>query len=221
MKKVLVIAPHPDDETLGCGGSLLRHKDEGCELYWLIITNISTKQGWNKEFVDRRAQEIKNVARAYSFKDVIKFNYPATKIISSHVPDLVKEIGDLIDKIKAEIIYAPHIGDVHTDHKYISNAIESVIKWFRHPSIESFRVYETLSETNFSFINNNNFYPNYFIDISKYIDSKISNAKIYDSEMKDHPFPRSEKAMRSLATLRGSQSGFLAAEAFQLVYGRK
>jgi N-acetylglucosamine malate deacetylase 1 len=221
MKRALVIAPHPDDETFGCGGSLFRHKENGYDLYWLIITSINSNDGWSPKIVKSRNSEINLVAESYAFNDVVNLNYPATKIISSHIPKLVNDIGDVIDKIKPKIIYSPHIGDVHTDHQYISKAIESIIKWFRHPSIRQLMVYETLSETNFSFVNNHNFSPNYFIDISKYIDDKIRTVKIYDSEIGNHPFPRSEKAIRALATLRGSQSGYNAAEAFQLVYGRK
>ena len=82
-------------------------------------------------------------------------------------------------------------------------------------------MYETPSETEFNFVENRIFSPNVFVNISQYIDNKIETMKIYDGEMGDFPFPRSEKAIRSLATLRGSQSGFESAEAFELVYERK
>ena len=82
-------------------------------------------------------------------------------------------------------------------------------------------MYETLSETEFNFVENRTFRPNVFINISQYLDDKIKMMKNYESEIGEFPFPRSEKAIRSLAALRGSQSGFEAAEAFELVYERK
>ena len=81
-------------------------------------------------------------------------------------------------------------------------------------------MYETISETNFNFIDKNNFQPNVFIDISKFINKKINIMKIYKSEINSHPFPRNEKAIRSLSIIRGSQSGYLAAESFHLVFER-
>ena len=82
-------------------------------------------------------------------------------------------------------------------------------------------MYETLSETEFNFLGNRVFRPNVYIDISKYFEDKIETMKIYDGEMGEHPFPRSERAIRALASLRGSQCGFKFAEAFELLYERK
>ena len=82
-------------------------------------------------------------------------------------------------------------------------------------------MYETLSETEFNFIEDRTFRPNMFVNIHQYLDDKIEAMRIYESEIGEFPFPRSEKTMRSLAAFRGSQSGFEAAEAFELVYERK
>ena len=82
-------------------------------------------------------------------------------------------------------------------------------------------MYETSSETDFNFICSRDFRPNVFVEISPYLDEKIETMKIYQGEMGEFPFPRSEKTLRSLAALRGSQSGFEAAEAFELVYERR
>ena len=123
-------------------------------------------------------------------------------------------------KSKNAIIYIPFICDVHTDHQLIAKAMQSTFKWFRYPHIRKVLMYETPSETEFNFIEKRKFSPNVFVDISDHIDEKIETMKIYSSEMDDFPFPRSEKTMRSLAAFRGSQSGYEAAEAFELVYER-
>jgi len=219
--KILVITPHPDDETLGCGGTLFRHKHEGFELYWVIVTCITEEAGWLDEAVKKRDAEIDAVAEKYEFEDVFNFRLPTTRIDTLPISDLIERITDVYKKVEPEIIYMPFAHDVHTDHQLIAKALQSTFKWFRYPSIKKVLMYETLSETEFNFIEDRAFRPNVFMDISEYLDDKIDTMKIYDNEIGEFPFPRSEKTMRSLAALRGSQSGFEAAEAFELVFKRK
>ena len=218
--KVMVIAPHPDDETLGCGGTLLRHLKNGDELYWVIITKVGPNLGWDEDFVKKRESEIDQVGIKYNFKRVFKLSFPAARISSSSMPELINNFEKIQKKVKPETIYIPYYCDVHTDHQFISKAIQSSIKWFRNNHIQKVLMYETISETEFNFINENQFKPNVFVDISNYVEQKIKIMKIYKSEIEDFPFPRSEKTLRSLMSLRGSQSGYNAAEAFQLVYER-
>ena len=221
MNKVFVIAPHPDDETLGCGGTLFRHKDEGDELYWIIITGISEDNGWSKLAVKKRDAEIDAVAKKYGFSGVFNFRLPTAKLDTFPLAELIKKITDVYKEVEPEIIYMPYAYDVHTDHQIIAKALQSTIKWFRYPYIKKVLMYETPSETEFNFMDKNVFKPNVFVNISDHLDGKIEAMKIYESEIGEFPFPRSEKIVRSLAALRGSQSGYEAAEAFELVYERK
>ena len=92
MNKILVIAPHPDDETLGCGGSLLKHRSYSDEIHWLIITNITEKDGWEIEKVSRRQEEIKKVSKAYGFKSVMKLDFPTMKLDTIPISELVNKI---------------------------------------------------------------------------------------------------------------------------------
>jgi LmbE family N-acetylglucosaminyl deacetylase len=221
MSKVLVIAPHPDDETLGCGGTLYRHKHEGDELYWCIITEISVEAGWSEETVQKRDTEIDAVAEKYGFSGVFNFQMPTTKIDTLPLSDLIEKLTEVYKKVGPEVIYMPFAHDVHTDHQLIAKALQSTFKWFRHPQIKKVLMYETPSETEFNFVDDRTFQPNMFVNISNYLEDKIEVMKIYDSEMRAFPFPRSEKTVRSLAAFRGSQSGYEAAESFELVYERK
>ncbi len=221
MSKVLVIAPHPDDETLGCGGALFRHKADGDEIYWLIVTGISEDGGWSNDAVKTRENEIDTVAKKYKFTNVFNLQLPTTKIDTLPLSDLIKKISEVYKKVEPEIIYMPFAHDIHTDHQIIAKALQSTFKWFRYPHIKKVYMYETPSETEFNFMEKRTFNPNVFVNISDYLDDKIETMKIYDGEMVDFPFPRSEKTIRSLAALRGSQSGYKAAEAFELVYERK
>jgi len=219
--KILVIAPHPDDETLGCGGILFKHKAEGDKIYWLIVTGISKDTGWANDAVIKRDNEMNSVSKKYGFSDVFNLRLPTTKIDTLPLSDLIGKITDVYKNIKPDVIYMPFAYDVHTDHQIIAKALQSTFKWFRYPHIKKVYMYETPSETEFNFVENRVFRPNVFINISQYLGNKIETMKIYDGEMGDFPFPRSEKAIRSLAALRGSQSGFESAEALELVYERK
>ena len=221
MSKILVIAPHPDDETLGCGGAPFKHKAEGDDIYWLIITGISQEGGWKEKVVRKRDNEIDAVAKKYGFSDVFNLRLPTTKMDTLPLSDLIEEISNVYKKVEPDIIYMPFAYDVHTDHQIIAKALQSTLKWFRYPHIKKVYMYETPSETEFNFVENRVFRPNVFVNISLYLEDKIEVMKIYAGEMGEFPFPRSEKTMRALTTLRGSQSGFESAEAFELVYVRK
>ena len=221
MSKILVIAPHPDDETLGCGGALFKHKAEGDDIYWLIITGISQEGGWQERVVKKRDNEIDAVAEKYGFSDVFNLRLPTTKMDTLPASDLIGEISNVYKKVEPDIIYMPFAYDVHTDHQIIAKGLQSTLKWFSYPHIKKVYMYETPSETEFNFVENRLFHPNVFVNISIYIDKKIEVMQFYKGEMGEFPFPRSEKTLRALAILRGSQSGFDSAEAFELIYERK
>ncbi len=215
MSKVLFVSPHPDDETLGCGGTIFYHKKKGDDIFLLIITNLSIKFGWSEKQIEIRKKEIDKIKKFYGFKNVFHLNFQTKYLDTVPINEIIENISNIVKKTKSEILYIPSRDDVHTDHQIVSKACMSSIKWFRNPSVKKVMAYEVISETNFNF-DQNNFKPNVFIDITPYISKKIAAMKIYKSEIKKHPFPRSEDAIKSLAILRGSQSGKKFAEAFQL-----
>lgn len=213
--KVLVIAPHPDDESLGCGGSLLKHKNIGDDIHWLIMTSTHDDDRYSVDFTQSRQKEIEQVSRLYDFESVTVLNFkPATL---DHLPmsDIIDKVSALVQKIEPDVLYLPYRGDAHSDHKIVFDAGIACTKSFRYPSVKTVRVYETLSETDFSLNpDNSGFRPNYYINIEDFLDKKIEILRLYLSEMKPSPFPRSEEAVRAQALLRGQVSGSRAAEAF-------
>lgn len=219
--KTLVIAPHPDDEILGCGGTLFRRKKEGGELAWIIVTSITTEGGWPSEQVKQRAQEIAKVADQLQFSRVFNFGLPSTRLDTLPLADLVSRFSDAFNTFEPEEILLPHPSDIHSDHRVVFEAACACTKWFRHPSIMRVLAYETLSETDFSIGSDHNFRPNYFIDIGAHLEQKLNAMATYRSEMGSFPFPRSTEALRALAAVRGAASGFSAAEAFQLLRERQ
>jgi N-acetylglucosamine malate deacetylase 1 len=218
--KTLVIAPHPDDETLGCGGTLLRRKEEGAELGWLIVTGVSESAGWSSKAVQQRDDEIKAVAEKIGFDRVYNLGLPSAQLDQLKTLDLVNKFSTVFKEFEPEEILLPSRSDVHTDHQLVFDAVAACSKCFRYASVKRVLAYETLSETNFNLNPDTAFLPNYFIDISEYLARKLEVLAIYKSELGNFPFPRSVEAIQALATLRGSSSGFIAAEAFQLLRER-
>ena len=218
--KTLVVAPHPDDEVLGAGGLLLRRKAEGGEVAWLIITSITPESGWNKEKIQERANEIIEISNFFSFDETFRLNFPTTKLDQVPMADLVLAISDVFKTFKPEEVLLPHNSDVHTDHRVVFDAVASCVKWFRYPSVKRVLAYETLSETEFALGAPHNFHPNFFVDIEPFLADKLRAIDIYASELGDFPFPRSHEAILALAKLRGATSGFMAAEAYELLRER-
>ena len=221
MSSVLIVAPHPDDETLGCGGTLLRHISEEDQVHWLIMTTITEESGFIKSRVDSRAKEITQVALNYQFSSIHQEKFVTTCLDTYPNSELITSISESVNRLQPEIIYTPYRNDVHSDHAAVFDAVAACTKSFRYPSVKKVRAYETLSETEFS-INpeDSGFKPNLWVDISDYLDKKIQIMKLYDKEMGEHPFPRSEQNIRALATYRGAVAGCVAAESFMSLIER-
>jgi len=218
----LVIAPHPDDELLGCGGTLLRKASENEKIGWVIMTSMKKEDGWSEDRINKRENEIEKVRKALKIKkeNVYRLNFSPARLDEYAQGEIIEAVSKVFKDFKPQEIFIPHSGDVHSDHRVCFNAVEACTKWFRHSYIEKVITYETISETDAGIENINPFKPNIFVDISETLQMKWDLLQIYESEIKNFPFPRSEKAIKSLARYRGSQSGFNAAEAFCLLKAR-
>ena len=145
MMRVLVVSPHPDDETLGCGGTLLRHQTEGDEINWLIVTSMQHAYGYSKDKIAARNSEIEKVKERYSVFGFYCMKIPTTQLDTTPMKDLVEQINKAFHDIKPEILYLPYRNDVHSDHTIVFDAVASCTKWFRFPFIKKILAYETLS----------------------------------------------------------------------------
>ena len=212
MLKVMVFAPHPDDETLGCGGTLLRHREKGDELHWYIASELKDSES---DFFKKRLQEIDAVSNVYSFSTIEFGHFVATELDTYSKSELIGSISNAINSVKPDVIYIPYRNDVHSDHAAVFDAVASCTKSFRYPFISKIRAYETLSETEFGLRpDDGGFKPNLFIDITSNFATKIQIMEQYESELGVHPFPRSAKNIEALAILRGATAGVEYAEAF-------
>lgn len=215
MKNILVIAPHPDDETLGCGGTLLKHKFEGDRVFCIFVTNVINSCEYSKEFIEKRQEQIKFVSKEYKFDKYFCLNYPAAKLTQNDVSLLIKDFSCIFNEITPEIIYLPFYGDIHSDHRIIFEAASACTKTFRYNFIKQILCYETISETNYSLIDK--FIPNYFNDISDFMNDKLKIIKFYESEVQNNPLPRSIEKIKAQASYNGANICCDYAEAFLIL----
>jgi LmbE family N-acetylglucosaminyl deacetylase len=215
--KSLVVAPHPDDEVLGVGGTLFRRKAEGVKLGWLIMTRISVEAGWSAQKVLKRQQEITEITEMFGFDSVFELGYTTTELDQIPMSELIRAVSGVIETFTPNEIFVPHSSDIHSDHRVTFDAVASSTKWFRNPSVKRVLAYETLSETDFGLGPNRGFQPNVFVNIEGHLENKLRAMDIYSSEVGEFPFPRSNQAISAQAILRGASSGFKEAEAFELL----
>jgi LmbE family N-acetylglucosaminyl deacetylase len=214
--KVLVIAPHPDDETLGCGGTLLKHKEKGDKLHWFVMTTVY-EDSYSLGFIKKRKQQIKAVIDAYGFASATQFDFSTAKL-HNHLGDLIPQLSDAILRLKPEVLYTINRSDVHTDHQITAQAVASATKSFRCPWLKRIMMYETISETEIAppFLENA-FLPNVYVDITQHLTQKLKIMKVYDTELQQQPLPRSLENLEALARFRGASVSVPYAEAFMLV----
>ena len=219
MKKVLFIAVHPDDETLGCGGTILKHREKGDQIFWLIITKANQKITTIPDIIEKQQTYISQVALKYGFNGWKQLNFLTTKLDHYALGEIISEVSTYINDIKPTHIYLHHFADVHSDHKVAFEAVYSCTKNFRYPFIQKILLFETLSETEFApAIRNNVFVPNVFSDITPYIEKKLQIMQLFTTEQMEEPLPRALTSIKALARYRGSRIGVKYAEAFTLLF---
>ena len=207
-KNIVVIAVHPDDETLGAGGTLLKHKAMGDRIHCVFCTDIFECEGFSKEQIQKREDEISQICKIYGFSSVHRLGLKTMRVDEYSRSDLVSRISKIFQAIKPNVIYLPFAYDVHSDHRIIFEAAFSCTKSFRYPSIERILMMEVLSETECApAINTQQFMPNVVVDSTDYFEQKCSIMQIYKSELGNTPFPRSLENIKSLATYRGCCMG--------------
>jgi LmbE family N-acetylglucosaminyl deacetylase len=212
--QILIIAPHADDEVLGCGGTIAKYtkrKDKVC----LCIMTKAYIPDWSKKFLKNRPEEIKMVNKILGINKTFCLDYPTAKLNTISQKELNDEILKIIDKVKPDIMYIPHSGDLHKDHRIIFESSLVAIKSTKN-RIRKILSYETLSETDLQ-QSMAPFIPNVYVDIQDTFEKKIKAMKAYKSELKQYPHPRSLEIIKALAEKRGSEVGLKFAEAFMLV----
>lgn len=204
--RALVVSPHPDDETLGAGGTILRLLAEGHEVYWLNVTAILNEKRFSKDMIERRRKQLQEIEDFYHFSGVYHMNMPTTELESVDSGEAIGKISEIFKQIEPELLILPDYNDAHSDHKRVFDWCHACSKVFRFPFVKQIMTMEIISETDFGGPSDP-FKPNYYIDITDYMDGKIKAMKIYDTELGVSPFPRSIENIKALAMLNGVQGG--------------
>lgn len=215
--RTMVLAPHPDDEVLGCGGVLAALADAGCETH-VVIATIGQPPAYPAEQVAALRQE---AARAHEILAVTKVHWldlPAARLDTVAHADLNAAIGAAVSRVAPETLLLPFPGDIHRDHQLL---FESALVASR-PAGPSYPrrilAYETLSETNWNAPGlTPGFTPTSFVDIRATLQRKLDAFAAYGSQVRSFPAERSVDALEALARLRGATVHRHAAEAFVMV----
>lgn len=217
--KHLIISVHPDDETLGCGGTILKQVAAGDEVNWMIVTQAHEPR-WKAETIAAKAQEVEAVAHAYGIRRVFKLGFPTTQLETVPQGDLIDAIRRVIAEVRPQVVYLVHGGDIHTDHFAVFTATMCVLKPFYMSAHGVRRVlcYETLSSTEAAPpLLHRVFLPNVYSEITPHLERKVEIMNLFATELHADPLPRGDGAIRALARYRGATIAVDAAEAFMLV----
>ena len=209
--RILVFAPHNDDEVLGVGGTIAKYAKQGHEVFICEITS------WleNQEQTNRIKQEAINAHKILGVKDTIFMDLPVVHLKETPTHIKNQKFIDVVKDIKPEITFIPHIGDIHIDHGETAASAMVALRPISNPQLKAIYAYETLSETEWNIPSvSNGFIPNTWSDISESYQLKIEAMKCFTTQLYPFPHPRSLEAIEALAKLRGSTIGTHYAESF-------
>lgn len=217
MKKILVIAPHPDDEILGCGGTIIKNIVKGNEVYICVVTK-GYPPLFNPDRVAINRQDTIACHKSIGIKKTFYLDYPAAMLETVDRYELNGKILEVIREIHPDEVYIPHWGDMQKDHQMVADAAMVALRPKYHPQVKKIYSYETMSETAWNAPNvQNEFIPNVFVDISDYLNEKKEALNFFKLQVSPFPDARSLEAIEALAKYRGALMNMKAAEAFMLI----
>lgn len=220
---VLVVAAHPDDELLGCGGTAARLAREGHSIYLAILGEGLTSRHQERAGVDPAAlQSLKaasqRVANLLGAKELSQHGLPDNRFDSIPLLDVIKMVEQLVERWRPAAVYTHHGGDLNVDHQVVSRAVLTATRPVEGIPVRDLYMFEIPSSTEWAFQQLSPvFKPSVFVDISETLDLKVQGMQQYESEARSFPHPRSAEALRAIAQRWGSVAGCKAAEAFELV----
>lgn len=217
-KKILIVAAHPDDEILGAGGTLLKHSMDGDKLYCLILgKGLGARGKASPAALKKQQRDASDAGKIIGFEKIFFSNMPDNSFDTVSLLSITKIVENHLSKIRPDIVYTHHGGDLNIDHRLAFQAVITASRPCNGDCPKAIYAFETLSSTEWQADSDQRFVPDVFVDIGKTIDKKIKAMEKYVSEIRKYPHPRSAEGIRTLARYRGMESGLEAAEAFCLV----
>ncbi len=217
-RQILIVGAHPDDEVLGLGGTIAKHSHDGDTVSVLILTDghSSRSKGEDKEVIERRRNSLINCCQVLGVENVFLEDLPDQGLDHQPLTKIVKLIEKYAEKVKPDIAYIHHRGDLNMDHQI---AFRASLTAFRPVGSYPKKIYsyETFSSTEWGDPFEKSFSPNHFVDITDYFDVKLRAIKCYESELREYPHPRSLDALEIFARKWGTVIGVTYAESFVLI----
>ena len=217
-KTILVVAAHPDDEVLGCGGTIAKHAYEGDIVHVVFMTNgESSRVDYSGNDISNRRLMARQSADILGIYKLIFMDFPDNSMDTIPFLNIVQEVEKVISKIKPSVVYTHHVGDLNIDHKITHKAVMTAARPQPNCTIREIYSFEVLSSTEWSTPSSESFFiPNKFVNIATTLDQKLRALDIYSDEMHKFPHSRSVESVSILSRYRGSTMGMSAAEAFKV-----
>lgn len=214
-KNVLVVAAHPDDEALGCGGTIARHAANGDDVSVVFMADgVSARGSADEETWSQRERATNEAQSILGLQKVYHLGLPDNQLDTMPLLEVVQKLEALLDELKPELIYTHHSDDLNIDHRITHQAVLTACRPIPGQTVREIYAFEVLSATEWGLAE---FTPNVFIDIAPYLDTKLAALSAYACEMRPEPHARSLVNVRRQAELRGASVGLWAAESFCLV----
>lgn len=217
-KKVLVVAAHADDETLGCGGTIVRHVSEGDIVHVMIMTNgVGARGDDNKKAIEERKQAFHKAMSILGVHKTYELDFPDNRMDTVPILEITQSIERVTSKFSPSVVYTHHHGDLNIDHQITNQAVMTACRPIPESTIVEIYAFEVLSSTEWNDVNTKQFCPNKYMEISRYLDVKLKAIDAYFEEMREPCHSRSKEHVETLANHRGYSVGRNATEAFETI----
>lgn len=221
MRSILIVAAHPDDEVLGCGGTIAKLVDQGITAHIAFLADgVFSREGNSEaksdELAARRAAA-KKACGILGVKSVAFFDFPDNRMDTVALLDIIGVVEALIAQYQPDTVFTHHAGDVNIDHRRLHEAVVTACRPQHDHPVKTLLCFEVPSSTEWQLPGSAPmFAPNWFVDISETLDRKLCALNAYATELRTWPHPRSSRGVEHLAHWRGGTVGVDAAEAFVL-----
>ncbi|PPT08716.1 hypothetical protein CKA32_004077 [Geitlerinema sp. FC II] len=217
-QSILIIAAHPDDEVLGCGGTIARYTARGVQARVIFLADgIAARDGMDSEALQRRQSAARKAADCLGIQSVSFGKFPDNRLDTVDLLDIVKVVEGAIAQYQPDTVLTHHVGDVNIDHQRVHQAVVTACRPQKGHPVRTLLFFEVPSSTEWQPPGSAPaFTPNWFVDISSTLDCKLKALDAYAEELRTWPHPRSRQGVEALARWRGATVGVKAAEAFIL-----
>ena len=219
MKSILVVAAHPDDEVLGCGGYIANQVRSGGEVFVTFLSDgVTSRQGnLGLQEIESRRNAARLASKVLGVSEVSFGDYPDNKLDTGPLLEIIKSIEAVVERVRPQIVLTHFGGDLNIDHRIVNQAVLTACRPAPKQGVKKVLFFEVPSSTEWQVpIEGEAFTPTWFEDISETLEIKIKALTVYEHELREWPHPRSVKAVEHLAHWRGASCGVDAAEAFVL-----